>query len=109
MSDSAAVLIAAAIIIPIVVLLIYAAFRNFSAGVRNLTAALKGAQSDHRRRQADAPPNAADAHISELMASIQAEAKKSDDAHKAWIRIRPLQRSCELNRPPLHSSNPTQS
>ena len=86
MSDSAAVLIAAAIIIPIVLLLFYAAFRNFSAGARNLAAAVKGAQSEHRRPQADVPPNAADPRITELMAGIQAEAKKSDDAHKARIR-----------------------
>ena len=72
MSDSVAVLIAAGIIIPIVLLLIYAAFRNFFTSARNLTDAIE-------KRPAAAA-------VSELVAHIQAEAKKSDDAHKARIR-----------------------
>lgn len=83
MTDSAAVLIAADIIIPIVVLLIYAATRNFFTSARNLKEAVEGEVSGNSvqsgRRQVAGT-------VSELMANIQAEAKKSDDAHTACIR-----------------------
>ena len=98
MSDSATVVIAAAIIVPIVVLLIYAAFRNFFASAVNLKEAVDGELARRRKPEADDSPAAAGSQlddrrerrvagaISELMASVQAEAKKSDDAHKARIR-----------------------
>ena len=81
MTDTVTALVAAAITVPIVVLLIYAAFRNFLASARNLKEAVKGPLS-----QADDPEKRAARAASELMAEFQAQAKKSDDAHKAQIR-----------------------
>jgi uncharacterized protein YwqG len=104
MSNSLAALIAAAILVPIVFLLIYAAFRNFFASARNLKDAVEG-ELARRKRGADQPirkspvrqsngPEAAGVQpkrqgvdlVSEVMASFQSQAKKSDDAHKARIR-----------------------
>ena len=55
MSDGATILIAAVIIVPILVLLIYAAFRNFFNSARNLKAAIEG---ELGRRKPDARPGA---------------------------------------------------
>ena len=63
MADRTTVLIAAVIIVPIVILLIYAAFRSFIASAKNLKV----------------DPAA-------VMAEFQAQAKRSDDAHKARVR-----------------------
>ena len=52
MADSVNVLIAAGIIIPIVFLLIYAAFRNFFTSARNLKEAVEGELA--RRNKPDA-------------------------------------------------------
>ena len=52
MADSLTVLIAAGIIIPIVLLLIYAAFRNFFTSARNVKDAVEGELA--RRRDPDA-------------------------------------------------------
>ena len=90
------VLIAAGIIIPIVLLLIYAAFRNFFTSVRNLKDAVEGELA--RRRKPDADRETPDSQLDDLttrqvvdpvsamMAEFQAQAKRSDDAHKARIR-----------------------
>ena len=116
MSDTVTVLIAAGIIIPIVFVLIYAAFRNFFTSARNLKEAVEGelahrrkpdadqlrsgksVQSEHRPRQTDVPRETADSQLGDLtkrqvvdpvsavMAEFQAQAKQSDDAHKARIR-----------------------
>ena len=53
MADSVTVLIAAGIIIPIVCLLIYAAFRNFFTSARNLKEAVEGELARRRKPDAD--------------------------------------------------------
>ena len=97
MADSAAALIAALVFIPILALLIYAAFRNFFNSATNLKTAIE----DERARRAgqgnaarETPPSQANQAnqrqatdpVSAMMAEFQAQAKKSDDAHKARIR-----------------------
>ena len=96
MADSVTVLIAAGIIIPSVLLLIYAAFRNFFTSARNLKEAVEDELA--RRRKTDVAREAADSQLDDLakrqvvdpvsamMAEFQAQAKQSDDAHKARIR-----------------------
>src|SRR5687767_15684806 len=88
MSDSVSVLLAAGIIIPIVFLLIYAAFRNFFNSARSLKEALR--QTDVPREAADSQPDDLKkrqaAAVSALMTEFQAQSKRSDDAHKARIR-----------------------
>src|SRR5687768_15875102 len=92
MSDGATILIAAVIIVPILVLLIYAAFRNFFNSARNLRAAIEG---ELGRRKPDADQVQKPDHptkeqardpLAGVMAEFQAQAKRSDDAHKACIR-----------------------
>ena len=92
MSDGATALIAAVIILPILVLLIYAAFRNFFNSARNLKAAIEGElgrrkpdadqaqKPDHPRKGQTSDP------LAGVMAEFQAQAKSADDAHKARIR-----------------------
>jgi hypothetical protein len=95
MTDSAAAVITALIIIPIVVLLIHAGFRNFFASARNLKEAVEGQLAGRRKPDEDQPRSGktvqseqqhASAVVSELMAEFQAQAKRSDQAHKARIR-----------------------
>ena len=89
------VLIAAGIIIPIVFLLIYAAFRNFFTSARNLKEAVEGELARRRKPDADLLLSGKSVQseqrqvvdpVSAMMAEFQAQAKKSDDAHKARIR-----------------------
>lgn len=90
MSDSLTVLIAAGILVPLVVLLIYAAFRNFFASARNVKEALRVRQADDPRAAVEPQPDDLKkrqaAAVAELMTEFQAQAKRSDDAHKARIR-----------------------
>jgi len=92
MTDSATVLIAAGIIIPIVVLLIYAAFRNFFTSAKNLKVAVEGELARHKsdgETTAPQPDQATKRPVIDpaaMMAEFQAQAKRSDDAHKARIR-----------------------
>jgi uncharacterized protein YwqG len=101
MADSVTVLITAGIVIPIVLLLIYAAFRNFFTSARNLKEAVEGEPARRGTPDADrvvsgkavqseplgdrTKPRGTGA-VSDLVAEFQAQAKKSDDAHKARIR-----------------------
>ena len=94
MSDGLAALITAVIVVPIVLLAIYAAFRNFFASARNLKVAVEGelarrtSDTDHvRSSETDdrTKPKVADP-VAAMMAEFQAQAKRSDDAHKARIR-----------------------
>jgi uncharacterized protein YwqG len=89
LADSATALIVAAIIVPIVLILIYAAFRNFVASAKNLKVAvedqLQRPKSDEGQvRKPDQPTKGIDPAA--MMAEFQAQAKRSDDAHKARIR-----------------------
>ena len=92
MTDGATALIAAAIILPILAVLIYAAFRNFFNSARNLTVAIEDQMG--RRKPNAAPgqqpggPNNTQATdpLAGVMAEFQAQAKRSDEAHKARIR-----------------------
>src|SRR5687768_4550891 len=92
MSDGATALIAAAIILPILAVLIYAAFRNFFNSARNLRGAI---QNEMGRRKPEAAPaqqpdglkkTQATDPLAGVMAEFQAQAKRSDEAHKARIR-----------------------
>jgi len=76
--DSATGLIAAIIIVPIAGLLIYAAFRNVVASAKNVKAATEADPNPRAKRQAIDPAS--------MVAEFQAQAKRSDDAHKARIR-----------------------
>ena len=78
MADSTTVVIAAIIIVPIVGLLIYAAFRNvFTSGTDRKVAT--GSHPDPAAKRQAIDPAA-------VAAEFQAQAKRSDDAHKARIR-----------------------
>ena len=93
MSDGASVLITALIIVPILVLLIYAAFRNFFNSAKNVKVAIE--EELARRKpagptsQTNLPPDQSTKRAdpaAAMMAEFQAQAKRSDDAHKAQIR-----------------------
>jgi uncharacterized protein YwqG len=78
MADGTTVLIAAIIIVPIVGLLIYAAFRNVFASAKNLKLATERDPDPAAKRQAIDP--------AAMIAEFQAQAKRSDDVRKARIR-----------------------
>ena len=91
MGESTATLIAIGITVPIAAFLIYLAVRNMVSRLRDVSDALDGEAT--RRRQLDAArlrdtesvrsePSPAAA---QLIADLQAQAKRSDDAHKAEI------------------------
>ena len=94
MSDSAAVLITAGIIVPIVVLLIYLAFRNLLNSAKNLKVAVEGELARRTKVPPETGPSQPDPlpkpqatdPVAAMMAEFQAQAKRSDDAHKARIR-----------------------
>jgi uncharacterized protein YwqG len=92
MTDSATVLIAAGTIVPIVVLLIYAAFRNFSNSAKNLKVAVEGelarrkSDGETTAPQPDHPTKRQVIDPAAMVAEFQAQAKRSDDARKARIR-----------------------
>ena len=108
MSDTLTVLIAAAILVPLVLLAVYAAFRNFFTSAKNLKHAVEDELARRKRNvdqspgresgQTRAAPEAAGSQldrepkgqggdlVSGMMATFQAQAKQSDDAHKARIR-----------------------
>ena len=103
MSESAATLLAIGITVPLLVLLVYLAFRYLIGSVRNVGRAVD--DEVFRRRQLDATrareaegvrsaptprPQSASPASADLAAQVaamfQAQAKQSDDAHKAQIR-----------------------
>ena len=85
MGDTTATLLAIAVTVPLAVLLIYFAFRNFFSSVRNLKNTIDAQVGQRRPRDAKGaqegvvPP-------SDMAAYWQQQAKKADDAHKAQIR-----------------------
>ena len=111
MAESVTVLIAAGIIIPIVLLLIYAAFRNFFTSARNLKEAVEGelarrrkpdadqlfsgksVQSEHRPRQTDVPREAADSQLDDLtkrqVVGPVSEMMANDSGASEEVRRRP--------------------
>ena len=87
MSETAATFLTAAIVLPFIILLIYLAFRYLIASLRNVrdtvSAAGSSAPTPPKRQSASpAPPDLA----AQMASEFQAQAKKSDDAHKAQIR-----------------------
>jgi len=96
MGESTATLIAIGITVPLIVFLIYLGFRNFIATARDVNEAID--VESGRRRQLDASrlrdmegvkstgtPQPSDA-AAQLVADLQAQAKRSDDAHKAQLQ-----------------------
>jgi uncharacterized protein YwqG len=87
MGETAATLIASAIIVPLVIVLIYFAFRNLVASARNVRDAVNSATSPAPGPPLPQPTSHASNDIAAQMTALwQEQAKKSDDAHKASIR-----------------------
>ena len=87
MSETAAALLTAAIVVPLVIFLIYLAFRNLIASLRNVRDTVSAATSSASTPTKPHRANPASADFAAQMArEFQEQAKKSDDAHKAQIR-----------------------
>ena len=87
MGETAATLIAAGILVPLAILLIYLAFRNLVASARNVrdavsTATAPAPDPTPRASTSPAPANPA----AQMMAAMQEQAKQSDDEHTARIK-----------------------
>jgi hypothetical protein len=87
MGETAATLITAAIVLPLVIFLIYLAFRNLIASLRNVRDAVGAAASSAPTapKRQPASPTSPD-FAAQMAREFQAQAKASDDAHKAQIR-----------------------
>ena len=96
MDEKWAALLTAVIVLPILALLIYYAFRNLFASVRNVRDVVRSEMGRQPPTATATPPGPASTPLdptAELLASIRADAKRSDDARKARIRAhveRPL-------------------
>jgi uncharacterized protein YwqG len=87
MTNTAATLITAAIVLPLVIFLVYLAFRNLIASLRNVRDTVGAAASSSTTPPKEHSPRAASPDSTAQMArEFQAQAKASDDAHKARIR-----------------------
>ena len=90
MGKTAATLLTIAIVLPLLVLLVYLAFRNLIASLRNVRDAVKDASTTPKpapkpttKPKSAQPVADLNAHVAQI---FQEQAKKSDDAHKARIR-----------------------
>ena len=86
MGEATATLIAAAIVVPLAIFLIYLSFRNLFGSLRNVRDAVNDAASPPPNPSASKPASPASDAAAQLVRDLQDQAKKSDDAHKARIR-----------------------
>ena len=87
MRDATAALIVAVVIVPLAIFLIYLAFRNLTARVRDVRDAVNTARSTTPNPSVQPPASrASDNPAAQMAVRLQAQAKKSDEAHKARIR-----------------------
>ena len=87
MGEATATLIAAAIVLPLAIFLIYLAFRNLVARVRDVGDAVNSARApapNPGARQSTSP--ASDNAAAQMVNALQEQAKKSDDERKARIQ-----------------------
>jgi len=93
LGDTTATLLAIGVTVPLAVLLIYFAFRNFFGSIRHLKNTIDtevgGRRTGDAKRDQEgvvSKGGAAPSPASEMAAYWQQQAKKTDDAHKAQIR-----------------------
>jgi uncharacterized protein YwqG len=97
MADTTAMLVAIGVTVPLAALLIYFAFRNLFTSIRNVKETIDTERGRRPTRDAkrlrddqgvvsDGGARTATAPAAEMVADLQQQAKKSDDARKAKIR-----------------------